>query len=1416
LGNEHLHAARMERYWCRREGHFRIDSCGFLLDPEGEFRNTLNPELIRLPEVADTNCLILLGEPGMGKTTALEAERERWGQSIGTTGDVMVWRDLAEYGDEARLIRDLFETSEWDSWRSSDLTLHLFLDSLDECRLNLPNISAIILGQLRRLPQLNRLKLRIACRTGAWPHYLEEGLRGLWPGDRTDAFELVPLRRRDVAEIASGFGLENVEAFLREVELRNAGPMAAKPVTLKLLANLYIRGGQLPSTQAELYERGCRALCEETSLSRQAAGRHGVLGPEQRLAVAARIAAATVFCARTAVWDGPDLADQPEDDISVTALSGWAECVSGGEFAVSEGAVREVLSDTGLFSSRGPRRMGWAHRTFAEYLASRYLVERVLAVGQIESLIWHPHMPGRVVPQLHEVAAWIAGTVPDVFRAIMKSDPGVLVRSDVENTAADDREALVAALLASAAENRLGDLRRDARSEYRKLKHPLLAEQLRPFIVDKSRSLESRWLAIEVAQACEVLSVQEDLVEVALDRSDDMTVRVEAGYAVCAICEDSTRRRMRSLLAQDLDEDTGDELKGCALRSLWPGLFSAEELFRVLTPPKRQHNHGAYAGFLSGDLLRGLTQAELPVAVGWASAQKEPGSLGSVLGWVVDQIVLRACNEIDGEGILDALAGVVWSRLEAHVNVIGSSTAGAWSGCLPLDAGNRRKLIRVLIPKLTAASLEPTRLVYSGPPLVVSDDTPWLIGLLDLEHDGSIRATIARLVRSAFLLCGTQSPDPLLEAAQRHPELADAIRDLTSPVELNSPEATAARNQRARKTFYERSAQQVWTLDPPPQERILRLLSQAEAGDPDAWWQLTLVMTLEPTSKNLGETFRSGLTTLPGWREADANTRAMMLNAAHRYVVEYRPSPDEWFYREGITYHPDEAGFKALRLLNEEAQERFATLGADVWSKWAPAIIGYPASGRDDDEEAQRRLVAVAHRQAPDEILSWLARWLAEQNSRDYPLITTRSWADISGPGLTAVLMKTVRDPTTKFAVMEALLNDLLTRNIPDARAYATSLLSATLPEGEGPCERFLTAARSLLTCAPDAGWPVIWPLLQQSPESGRDVILSVASRFNREGTTPFLSRLSEGQVADFFVWLARHFPHDRDEDHGSVHAVGPREYVERLRDGVLRHLEQRGTLASLGAIKRITGELPSLPWLASVYLEAEKVMLERTWMPHQPEHLWKLVRDREARLVEGGDQLLAVVIESLRRYEGKLQGETPASFTLWDKQAGGRYRPKEEERISDALKLHLVDDLRVRGIVANREVVIRSGSGGKSGERTDIHVDAITRGSRPGAFDQITVVIEVKGCWNRDVMEAMQIQLKDRYLSGGACHHGLYVVGWFLCDQWDPDDYRRSDTRGQLPPSKPEAQAVFAAQAERLSGRELRLAALVIDIALR
>lgn len=411
--------------------------------------------------------------------------------------------------------------------------------------------------------------------------------------------------------------------------------------------------------------------------------------------------------------------------------------------------------------------------------------------------------------------------------------------------------------------------------------------------------------------------------------------------------------------------------------------------------------------------------------------------------------------------------------------------------------------------------------------------------------------------------------------------------------------------------------------------------------------------------------------------------------------------------------------------------------------------------------------------------------------------------------------MERVRDSSAGLWVMETLLGDLLARDIPEAREFATSLLGTPCPEDAVRRGRSLAAARALMAGAIDAGWPILWPILQVDITFGRDLVESIAARFDRATPIPFLGRLSEGEVADLYVWLARQFPHDQDEKHDGFHPVGPRGRVAALRDGILRHLEDRGTAGSPAALDRIARELPHLDWLPLVRLRAENVVMERTWVPLRLEDLWALSGDREVRLVESSDQLLDVVIESLGRFQRKLRGETPASFMLWDRQAGGNSRPKEEERLSDAMKLHLEDDLKGRGIVANREVVIRGGSRGRPGERTDIHVDAITRGRRDGVFDRVGVVIEVKGCWNDAVRTAMKDQLRDRYLAEGGCRHGLYVVGWFPVEQWDEDDYRRADARRLLPADLDDVRSFFVAQADDLSDGGRRIGAVVLDCSL-
>jgi predicted NACHT family NTPase len=118
-----------------------------------------------------------------------------------------------------------------------DYRLHVFLDSLDECLLRVNTVAALLVDEFRNYP-VERLYLRIGCRTAEWPNLLEEGLQDLWPEGGFEAYELAPLRRVDVAAAASAKELD-AETFLRAVDEAEAVPLAIKPVTMDFLIDSY-------------------------------------------------------------------------------------------------------------------------------------------------------------------------------------------------------------------------------------------------------------------------------------------------------------------------------------------------------------------------------------------------------------------------------------------------------------------------------------------------------------------------------------------------------------------------------------------------------------------------------------------------------------------------------------------------------------------------------------------------------------------------------------------------------------------------------------------------------------------------------------------------------------------------------------------------------------------------------------------------------------------------------------------------------------------------------------------------------------------------------------------------------------------------------------------------------------------------
>ncbi len=732
-----------KRFWCPREGRYSLAGRGYLVDPTTGTGKFVQENIYSFEDISQVQCLILLGEPGIGKSIALGNEQADVDRQAEKVGEETLWIDLRAYQTDVLLVQRVFHNPVFTDWLKGEHRLHVFLDSFDECLLRIDTVASLLAEEFKRYP-IDRLSLRIACRTADWPQSLENDLQELFGEKNVRVLELLPLRRLDVEEAATAEGI-NSARFLENIEELQIVPLAIKPVTLKFLLNTYQKESRLPATQSELYGHGCRLLCEETSQSRRDSQQIGNLSPDQRVSIAGRMAAITVFCNRYAIWTGPDLGDIPEADAQVRELIGGQEVVSASEVTVDEHSIKETLS-TGIFSSRGASRIGWAHQTYAEFLAAHYLTTKGLEPDRIFDLILHP-TDGKVIPQLRQVAAWLATLSPVMFQRLTTTDPEVLLYSDVTKADEDGRRKLVESLLDLYDREELLDTNWAMRREYRKLNHSTLADQLRPFITDETKGALARRVAVEIAEGCQLREVSQELLSVALDDSDDIQIRIQAAYAIARVGDEVTRANLRPLAEGKSGDDPDDELKGCALQALWPDLIAFEELPNLLTPPKRSSLYGAYKSFLWRKLVARVHPNDLPTALNWVtSLESTPQSSFEI---VSDGIILKGLQHIDDPDIVEPLAYTMFSRLRNGPGIVGSLSEKEFQETLKTLGEAKNKLIRSMLPHLTESSNETVWLVYGSTPLLRNEDTPWLIDLFNEVENELQQRTLAKLVRRA-------------------------------------------------------------------------------------------------------------------------------------------------------------------------------------------------------------------------------------------------------------------------------------------------------------------------------------------------------------------------------------------------------------------------------------------------------------------------------------------------------------------------------------------------------------------------------------------------------------------------------------------------------------------------------------------
>jgi len=1384
------------RYWVPAEKGYSVDGLGFPVNPAADHAYFYQTEALRFEELTAKCCLILLGDPGLGKTNAMREAHKAAETALAGTPDMALRMNLGEYEDQGLLVTEVFKSQEMQRWVDGDGTLHLFLDSLDEGLLHVKTIARTLDSQLRRLP-VERLKLRIACRSAEWPESLTKALREIFhaEGDTEKdlgEYHLMPLPADDVRLAARNSDIDP-NTFLEAVLARDIASMAMRPVTLMMLLGIFKNDGGLPASKWDVYEKGCLRLCEDSE-DRKGGGCASALPAQQKLTLAGHAFCHMLLTNKAFIWRGSDSDPEAAQGLPEYLLQGAAPIPGTKGQNVTRAELREAFN-VGLFARKGENRIAAAHQTYAEFLACRHLLGFDLTLEQLMGLLFGED--GHPVPQLEELAGWLAGRRADLRNEIIRRDPMALLRGDVAALSDEDRARIVDGILGEVQRAKI-----EGHWEWRdlaKLHHPDIAEQLRGWLAPES-GVFARKLAVLIAMRCEVKDLSQKLASISLDSGEDHPLRARAAMAISEIGTPEARRTLAPLIYEAGSSESVGELRGYTLRAAWPDHVNIEEFFRRTHPRLDDHHYGLFDTELRR-VTQSLTREQFPAALLWIARNLTKPSIH--YEEVVKDVLCGACKHLDNQLVADALLTCV-TRLQAdyHSEIEPGKTADTIREALAA-AGLADEYV---LWQCAQCVEQPDRM--RGDPLLTlwSPESPFLrtVELYDAEPDLPLKIVLGHLARNLYDNRDSGHTEVLLTLMDTVELFRETFGCYRTGSILESPEA-----QKIKAEHYRHEAlRQKWANRQKPPiitARDVETTLKADFAPEEAWPRLHDLLHSVPGKPEQASRFELPLPENPMWEVLSPTLHESILRIAADYLQNVDPT-DSAKREPNRIFVSDLLGLDALHLLAAQATSLEDVVPTETITKWLPDIVGMPVLGTGNATEMRTRLIQKVMAYLPELTMELIARDLSlnapnpEGHLPDIMRCLNAPWSK----ELATVVAQQVESPDSSSEFAIKLLERLAEAAPAKGAVLADRFFQKALKQGT--TEVAAKAASILMRFAPHPNWEPIWQAITADADFSHAFICDLA-HFRRFDLRR-MDNLYEDELAAYYLHLFTVYPNKEDGELSGF--VSSRDGIRDFKRYILEHLSRRGTRNAVTALEQIQKHDPELDWVRYHVAQATDALRRNSWIPPTSEQFNALLRETGQVFVQNGQQLMEVVLRQLRVIEERLHGHTPRSPALWNE--GSKCKPKPENDFSDYLKGELEDALRGHCLILNREVEIRSPAIGL-GERVDLHVDAFVPGPAGEKIDRIKLIIEVKGCWNPELKTAMETQLVNRYMRDSDCKFGIYLVGWFNCERWSDEDPRRSMTP---PISIDEARDILNRQAQSLCEDDLNVASYVMNTGLR
>lgn len=1385
-------------------------------------------------DLAAQGPVVVLGEPGVGKTTMLRQ----------IVGDAEVeWVDgLVSTGPE---LADLLISS----CDASDGHTFVVVDQLDEC----PDLwrLARVLRPLLAEHEFSSVRLLIGCRATDWRSDLQLLLREQFGG--CTLVEVAPLSRSEAVGLVNDADVDGEALVSRAVEL-GAGFLASVPLTLEMLVLLWRRNGELVGNSRELFQQAVEVLVEEPDPDRT--NRTGSRTGRQLVGVAARLASYLLLTGKRSLWLGRQLEARPED-LRTDLFAGGRQQSDMGSFEITQDTLKELLN-TAMFVQLSTDRVAFRHSSLAAYLAARFLIDSNVPAEQLRNLFLTSAADGThgIPISLRETAAWLVSLDSQHCSWLAEVDAESITSHSRLVDSPAIRKTLVEVLLRRALEVELGD--HWWMSGDWELDHADIATQLVPVLEaavdagpgDWSTDAKTR-MALRIANESRSSNLLESLRSFVGDARWRPELRASAIRATVSIdpfgAVDICTKVLEELSQPEAPEDINDDLRAAALDALYPRHMSALEVLPYLTP-RRQNNYlGSYWTFLTGFVSKGSEQ-DVADILAWAiedpvdnrdhddpdlrsmdtvgHLERDGSYVARLPIEVAESLPERILGSANAPEMLDQLATLLLGCFDTNErpNLPSCLDPSSESSQEVFDATLlRRGLARALckqadnrydIWQISYRWKSSRSRVVGGPAselpvrnrLVDSDDFQWAAEECETAQSARDLELAESLAMLAGQLFDPSRPDLVDLLCNRQGGLVwDELSHLFDAIDIESDVADRAREALS----LDREAHRPDETDTFVSD-LKHCVAQLATFDTDAYWRLLWNLQLDPETGS-GRTFaHETFEDFPGFGYLAESEQETVRSCAALYLETESDNRESWLGTK-IYDKRAAAGYWALAYASAHSAENVAGLSGLI-ERWVGAVVWYPTRGEDATElRSKKRLLSLASDLCSETLVEVLSTHIWGELERGYTVLVLDDLdlprSGVVVDGVSALLVEVAEaasrhlpEPPIDGTDLESGASSVGTRGdgsleilagsvgLENALSFITkaySRLWALEPEsvrrmiysildetrdGDGWHALQAMASATLMNLDLDGEWASVRDRLSRDADLSKAVAYRYASYSSGERRSEVLAET----LVDIYRWVTELFPSDDDTIVSGW--VSPEERVRSLRRGLLAQLAERAEDDDLSVLTGLVSEFPNSVEVRASLVHARSKAQADSWHPSTTSELSRMFADGSRRLVRNERELAVVVCATLREIETHLDAH--GEF-LWDRRNSDGtdlWRPKYESSLCAYFASQLELRIGSAGVIVNREVLVKPTNARGAGERTDIHVQAISWGDSTPLTHTITVVVEVKGQWNGELVDSLQSQLVYRYLAHVESREGLYVVGWYLDDDWnDGSDSRRS-----------------------------------------